>query len=104
MLRRTFAVALLCVTLLFCGLDTSAVGHPAEGETALHALTHRDDVGTSAAVAQLAAAAFVALGAIALLTFSQASLVLRRTPDELAAELTTGWRTPGITRGPPARA
>jgi len=33
MVRSTFAGALLCLTLLFCGLDSSAVGHPAEGET-----------------------------------------------------------------------
>jgi hypothetical protein len=105
MVRKTFAVALLCLTLLFCGLDSSPVGHPAEAETALHALSHRHDSGTDAATTLLAAAALVALGCVALVTASRPSPIQRRrTPTETVAKLTDGWIRRGITRGPPARA
>ena len=103
MVRRALAVALLCLTLLFCGLDTSAVGHPAEGETALHALNLKHET-APAASALLAAAVFVAAAVAAWQVAAPTVGVVRRRSVDHVSPLATGWCAHALTRGPPARA
>lgn len=105
MLRKAIAVAMLCLTLLLCGLDTSAVGAPAEAETVLHALVHGPSAGARGDLDDLAAAAFVALVALLLVMRPPAgqrpfSWTLIRHDVKDAA----GWRTSSAERGPPALA
>ena len=105
MVRKTVAAALLCLTLLFCGLDSSAVGHPAEPETALHAMVHGHDAGARGAVVQLAGAAFVALAALLpLVERSARPSAFRRFVTRTLGQPSVGWRTVFAKRGPPALA
>lgn len=102
-MRKACAVALLCLTLLFCGLDSSAVGHPAEPETALHAMVHGHDAGARGAIAQLAGAAFVALAAmVPLVARTAGSSTVRRLAIRSVGQPSDGWHTNVATRGPPA--
>lgn len=105
MARKTFALALLCLTLLFCGLDSSAVGHPADPETALHAMVHGHDAGARGAVLQAAAAAFVALAALLpLVERTGRPSAVRRFVTRTVGQPSVGWHTVFAKRGPPALA
>jgi hypothetical protein len=104
MLRKAIAVAMLCLTLLLCGLDTSAVGAPAEAETALHALVHGENAGARGDLDDLAAVAFVASVALFLVMRPPAGqrpfswTVVRQDVRDAA-----GWRA-SAERGPPSLA
>ena len=104
MLRKIVAVSLLALSLLFCGLDSSEVGAPAEPETALHALGHSPESGARGHTAQLLAAAFVALTALVALLISHAGprVVSRRTHAAEAGPPPRGWLASHAERGPPA--
>lgn len=105
MLRKAIAVAMLCLTLLFCGLDTSAVGAPAESETALHALVQGHQTGVRGDLAELVAAAFVALVSLVLvLTPPVRSRLLAWIVAADDAEPPIGWFTSHAERGPPSLA
>jgi hypothetical protein len=105
MLRKAIALAMLCLTLLLCGLDTSAVGAPAESDTALHAVVHGHDSGVRGHVDDLAAAAFVALVSLVLVMAPQMG---RRSVGRMSlaedAMPVVGWFTSHAERGPPALA
>ena len=102
MLRKAMAIALLCLTLLLCGLDTSAVGAPAESDTALHALVHGHDAGARGST-ELLAAAFVAVVLLVLVTTPPNG---RRTVGRMMAvddaEPPAAWFTSLAERGPPS--
>lgn len=105
MLRKVIAVAMLCLTLLFCGLDTSAVGAPAESETALHALIQSHQTGARGDLDDLAGAAFVAL--VSLVLILTPPVRSRRIAWIVAADDVrppVGWLTSHAERGPPSRA
>lgn len=105
MVRKTFAVALLCLTLLFCGLDSSAVGHPAEPETALHAMVHGHHEGASTALMLLASATFVALAALVpMIERAARPSLFRRFVARTLGQPSVGWHTVHAKRGPPALA
>jgi hypothetical protein len=101
--RKTFAVAVLALSLLFCGLDSSAVGAPAEPETALHALVRSPDAGARGDTVALLAAAFVALAAIVTLVVPDTGrrIVSRWTYAAEAGPPPIGWLSAHAERGPP---
>lgn len=103
MVRRTLALALLSLTLLFCGLDSSAVGQPADPETALHAMVRGHDDGALGAVVQAAAAAFVALTLVLpLVERTGRPATVRRFVIGIVRQPSIGWRAVLAKRGPPA--
>lgn len=104
MLRKAMAVAVLCLTLLLCGLDTSAVGAPAESDTALHAVVHGHDAAARGG-AEMLAAAFIALVSLVLVITPQIGCrALGRTTARDDAEPSVAWFRSLAERGPPSLA